>query len=54
MFTHGQLSKETKDLITDAIDPIVNDWNDDFQYTDLRVKMALYLLLISPDYAILK
>lgn len=54
LFTHGQLSRETKNLIKDAIDPIVNDWNDDFQYTDLRVKMALYLLLISPDYAILK
>lgn len=54
LFTHGQLSNETKQLIINAIDPIVNGWNDDFQYTDLRVKMALYLLLISPDYTILK
>ncbi len=54
LFTHGQLSDETKQLIINAVDPIVNDWNEDFKYTDLRVKMALYLLLISPDYAILK
>ena len=54
LFTHGLLSDETKQLIINAIDPILNGWNDDFQYTDLRVKMALYLLLISPDYAILK
>ncbi len=54
LFTHGQLSKETRQLMRNAIDPIVNGWNADFKYTDLRVKMALYLLLISPDYAILK
>lgn len=54
LFTHGQLSEETRELIRNAITPIVNGWNADFKYTDLRVKMALYLLLISPDYAILK
>ncbi|MGB5419350.1 DUF1800 family protein, partial [Algibacter sp.] len=54
LFTRGQLSNETKQLIINAVDPIVNDWNADFQYTDLRVKMALYLILISPDYTILK
>ena len=54
LFTHGQLSEETKKLMIQAIDPIVNGWNNDFKYTDLRVKMALYLLLISPDYVILK
>ncbi|WP_298553499.1 DUF1800 family protein [uncultured Algibacter sp.] len=54
LFTRGQLSNETKQLIINAVDPIVNDWNEDFQYTDLRVKMALYLILISPDYTILK
>ena len=54
LFTHGQLSDETKQLIINAIDPIIYDWNEDFQYTDLRVKMALYLMLISPDYSILK
>jgi len=54
LFTHGQLSNETKLVIIDAVDAIIYGWNDDFKYTDLRVKMALYLLLISPDYAILK
>ncbi|MEW4925722.1 DUF1800 family protein [Algibacter sp. 2305UL17-15] len=54
LFTHGQLSDETKSIIIKAIDPIVNGWGDDIKYTDLRVKMALYLLLVSPDYTILK
>jgi len=54
LFTHGQLSEETKQLMIKAIDPITKGWSDDFQYTDLRVKMAIYLLIVSPDYAILK
>ena len=54
LFTRGQLSTETKQVIIDTIDPIVNGWNEDFEYTDLRVKLALYLILISPDYTILK
>ncbi len=53
LFTRGMLSNETKQLIIDAVDPITgNDPNIDFDY--YRVKMALYLILISPDYAILK
>lgn len=54
LFTHGQLSDETRQAMRNAINPIVNDWNENFLYTDVRVKMALYLLLVSPDYAILK
>lgn len=54
LFTRGQLSDETKQIIVDAVEPIVNGWGEEVQYTDLRVKMALYLLMISPDYVILK
>ena len=39
--------------ITDAVDGIT-DLGGDFDYEHFRVKMALYLTLISPDYAILK
>lgn len=54
LFTRGQLSDETKQIIVDTVEPIVNGWGQEVQYTDLRVKMALYLLMISPDYVILK
>jgi len=54
----SMLSTWEKDLegraLIKAIDPITKGWSDDFQYTDLRVKMAIYLLIVSPDYAILK
>ncbi len=49
LFTHGQLSDRTRAIIKDALDPLI--YGD---YRDNRVRMALYLLMISPDYAILK
>ncbi|TBN04276.1 DUF1800 domain-containing protein [Hyunsoonleella flava] len=54
IFTRGQLSDETKQIIVDAVDGITRGWGDDVTQTDLRVKMALYLLMVSPDYVILK
>lgn len=54
LFTRGQLSDTTKKIIVDAVEGITRGWNDDVTQTDLRVKMALYLLMISPDYVILK
>ena len=53
LFTHGLLSDETRALMKDAIDPIIGS-DPDIDYMHYRVKMALYLLLISPDYAIIK
>lgn len=53
LFTRGQLSAETRNDIKAAVDPIYgNDPNIDYMH--YRVKMALYLILVSPDYAILK
>jgi len=49
MFTHGQLSEKTKSIIKEAITGL--KWGE-VEYD--RVKMALYLLFISPDYTILK
>jgi uncharacterized protein (DUF1800 family) len=49
LFTHGSLSLRTREIIKEAITPLIeNDYRED------RVRLAIYLLLISPDYAILK
>ena len=49
LFTHGRLSERTRDIIKDAITPIISG---NYRYD--RVRLALYLILISPDYSILK
>jgi len=49
LFTHGRLSERTRRIIKDAVTPIVSG---NYRYD--RVRLALYLILISPDYAILK
>jgi uncharacterized protein (DUF1800 family) len=49
VFTHGNLTDRTREIIKFALDQIVSrDYRED------RVVMALYLIMISPDYAILK
>ncbi|HZV68522.1 MAG TPA: DUF1800 domain-containing protein [Saprospiraceae bacterium] len=49
IFTHGSLSQHTRDLIKEAITPFHdNDYRQD------RVRLAMYLLLVSPDYNIMK
>ncbi len=53
LFTRGQLSDETKQIIVDAIEPIQGT-NSNVDYMHNRVKMGLYLILVSPDYAIIK
>jgi len=49
LFTHGQLTDRTRSIIKSALEPIQRG-----DYRDDRVRLALYLLLISPDYAIFK
>ena len=49
LFTYGNLSEHTRQLIKDAITPIING-----NYRWDRVRLALYLIAISPDYAIMK
>jgi len=53
LLTHGNLSPETRNIIRTSLDQITHDvlWS---YYLEYRVKMALYLFMISPDYAILK
>ncbi len=49
LFTHGQLTDQTRNTLRDALNPLV--WGD-YQFD--RTRLGLYLLLISPDYAIIK
>ena len=49
LFTHGTLSDRTREIIKDAITPLVSD---NYRYN--RTRLALYLMMISPDYAIMK
>ncbi|MEL6986375.1 MAG: DUF1800 family protein [Bacteroidota bacterium] len=49
LFTHGTLSDNTRNIIKHGLNQFVQgDWRED------RVRMALYLMMISPDYAIFK
>lgn len=49
LLTHGNLSDRTRKIITEAILPFKYG-----NYREDRVRMAMYLIMISPDYAILK
>ncbi len=48
ILTHGTLSNHTKNVIIDAVNQISEN------EPKLRVNLALYLILLSPDYTILK
>lgn len=50
MFTHGRLSQETRAIIKNAIAPIQGD----SEAMLFRARQALYLIMISPDYVVLK
>lgn len=49
IFTHGMLSERTRQIIKDAITPLIRD-----DYREDRTRLALYLMMISPDYNIMK
>ncbi|MBK8955165.1 MAG: DUF1800 domain-containing protein [Saprospiraceae bacterium] len=49
LLTHGQLSDRTRQIIKTALEPFKFG-----NYREERVRMALYLIMISPDYAIFK
>ncbi|MBC7884786.1 MAG: DUF1800 domain-containing protein, partial [Saprospiraceae bacterium] len=48
LFTHGQLSDETRQIIRNAVNAYYWNGNNDWRY--YRVRLALYLIMISPDY----
>lgn len=49
LFTNGRLSERTRGIIKEALDGLRTD---NYRYN--RVRLGLYLLLISPDYNVLK
>lgn len=49
IFTHGSLSNETRQIIKEALYPLISD-----DFRENRVRLGLYLLLISPDYNVMK
>jgi len=49
LFTHGSLSSSMRQIIKNAITPLINgDFRGD------RVRLAMYLIMISPDYNVMK
>ena len=51
MLTHGRLSDSTRDIIRSSLSEMNPDWDD---YLVRKVQMAVYIILISPDYVVLK
>ena len=49
LFTHGQLSDETRQVMRNALNPMQTPW-EQASPNGVRVKLALYLMMISPDY----
>lgn len=49
LLTHGNLSDRTRGIIKETISKFITG-----SYRESRVRMALYLMMISPDYAIFK
>jgi len=50
LFTHGQLTDKTREIIINAIEPLNGSTSEYFS----RLKLATYLIMISPDYVIQK
>lgn len=53
VFTHGTLSDRNRYIILDAIRKI-NDYNSGDDHLAYRVYLATYLIMISPDYAVMR
>lgn len=48
VFTYGQLSEETRNIIVPILDDYTWPWNDDWR--EERVRAAIYFVLFSPDF----
>lgn len=53
VYTHGQLTTSTKNIIIDTINSLDWPWDRE-EERRYKVRLALYLFFISPDYTILK
>jgi uncharacterized protein (DUF1800 family) len=54
IFTHGQLSDETRQLMRTSLNGIYWTWGNPIEWRSHRVRSALYMILNSPDYNIFK
>lgn len=55
IFTHGQLTDETRQIMREAVEGVDYPWQDDnIERNYDRARLALYFMLISPDYNITK
>ena len=52
LLTHGQLTDETRQIIRDALAPLYWTWDEEWR--KFRVRAAMYLFMISPDYNCVK
>lgn len=52
VFTHGNLSVETRDLLRTSLNQLDENVYD--KYLEYRVRIGVYIILISPDYAVLR
>lgn len=53
VYTNGQLTEETRGIIKEAISQMTGNTIGQ-SYLEFRARLALYLIMVSPDYAILK
>jgi len=52
IFTHGTMSDNTRSVIKNAMNQMPpKDWDD---FEEERIYLAFYILLISPDYAVMR
>lgn len=52
VFTHGQLTDTTRQIMRDALAPMHWTWDESWRF--YRVRTAFYILLVSPDYNCVK
>ena len=53
VYTHGQLTDDTREIIKTAVNSLDWPWDREAEL-DFKARLALYLFFISPDYAIFK
>jgi len=51
LLTHGQLTDETRQILRTALNPMYWQWDNGLKF---RTRLAMYLVMISPDYNCVK
>ncbi|KXK37969.1 MAG: hypothetical protein UZ09_BCD002001724 [Bacteroidetes bacterium OLB9] len=54
LLTHGQLSDETRNVMRETLNQLYFNWDEEEEYRYWRVRLAIYLFMISPDYSCVK